>query len=85
MILQAYAVYDKAVGAYLPLFFVRTNAEAYRHFDEVCNDGRSPIAKHPEDYHLSYMFKFDDETGEVVDNQPVKAMTALECVKVVEA
>lgn len=59
------AVFDSAVQAYLRPIFVPKSAAAVRSFiDEVKREGEgNPLAAHPEDYHLSYLADFDEDTG----------------------
>lgn len=63
MINHAYTVRDKAVGAFLPIFFVRSRGEAVRSFSDAVNDPGKPFNKHAGDFDLWYLGTFDDATG----------------------
>ena len=86
MIYLACSVYDKSIQAYLPPFFCRSQGEAIRSFTDACSDAQHQFCRHPEDYVLMEMFRFDDNTGavEAPATGPTKLITAMECVKVVD-
>lgn len=63
MIYRAYAVRDKAVGAYMVPFFCRTDGEAIRSFTDAVGDKNSQFCKYPADYHMFYLGEFDDSSG----------------------
>lgn len=64
MKLYAFAIRDKKVEAFMPVFFVRARGEAVRHFMDACNDKSTPFNKHPGDYELFELAQFDDVSGE---------------------
>lgn len=82
MILLAFAVYDKKVGAYMQPMFFRSKGEACRSFLDACTVESQPFMKHPEDYGFAYLGDFDDSTGSITC--PVTGaefvMTALDAV-----
>lgn len=63
MISKVFVVYDTKAAAYLPPFQMRSTAEAVRLFGDTITQGSSPIQKHPEDYSLFEIAKFDDATA----------------------
>lgn len=83
MRVYGYSVFDTAVGAYLPLFFVRNNGEAIRSFTDAVNDPKHQFHAHATDYVLFCMCVFDDETGVVTQNEagPVRLVNALDVVQ----
>lgn len=80
MILQVYAVFDKAVGAYLPPFYTRSKGEALRSFSDACNDGKSNFTRYPNDYTLFHLGVYDDAGGNFQTFDPVRVISAVECL-----
>lgn len=80
MILQVFAVYDKAVQAYLQPFYVRSKGEAVRSFTEACNDVNKPFFKHASDYYLVHLGEFNDAAGVFTTGEPVRVISASECI-----
>lgn len=78
--LKVYAVRDKAVGAFMAPFFVRSPGEAMRSFVDAVNDKNSPFFKHPHDFELFYIAQFDPSDASLTDCQVVRLATALEVV-----
>lgn len=79
MLLQIHAVYDRATGAYMQPFFVRSRGEAIRTFMDAVKDAQSPFARHPEDFSLFVLGTWDDGTAEIKCGEPERLITALEC------
>lgn len=65
MILFVYSIYDEKVESYSQPFFAATNPAAIRMFTDLSNDGQSMISKHPQDYTLYQLGKWDDSTGQI--------------------
>lgn len=63
MKLQVFSVFDSAVQAYDRPFFARTVGEAMRSWEQVVNDGQSPMSNHPADFTLFHLGEFDQATG----------------------
>lgn len=86
MKLLAYAIRDKQVDAFLPVFFVRAKGEAMRHFIDAVADPKSRFGSHPGDYDLYQLFEFDDVSGMVVAPTGVdefqRVMTGLDAASV---
>lgn len=80
MMLSVFTVYDKAIGAYLQPFFCRARGEAVRSFSEACNNKENLFNRHGADYHLVYLGEFDDKAGLFSTSEPVRVISALECV-----
>lgn len=82
MIKGMYTVYDRKVGAHLPIFFARSDDEAVRMLKETMLQGDSPFVKWPEDYHLYRLGEFEDTTGEIItDDKPVPLQSAFEILQ----
>ena len=78
MRLHVYAVYDKAVSAFLPPFYARSRGEALRGFTAACNDTKHQFALHPDDYVLYSLGEFDDESGFHSASEPQRVVSARE-------
>lgn len=73
-----YAIFDKQLSAYLDVFQAPTDAVAVRSFaDLVRHQQQTPIAQHPEDYHLSRVATWEPSTGTVTATEPKKLVDAL--------
>lgn len=66
MILNVYSIYDSAAATYGRPFFLPSAGIAMRQFsDEVNRPAEDNIFyKHPNDFFLYFLGKFNDETGE---------------------
>lgn len=82
MKLEAYAVFDAAVGAYNRPMFFRSRAEAVRSFQDAVRDPQSSLGAHARDYSWCYVGDFDDSSGmfEPVSGPPVRVCGALDFV-----
>lgn len=63
MRLEVYSVFDEAVKAFLPPFFLRSRGEAIRSFAAAVNDPQHQFHKHTKDYVLFMCGVFDDGSG----------------------
>lgn len=63
--LYVFSVLDKAVGAFMPPFFVRAKGEAVRTFNDAVNEKSSPFYKHPLDFELYMIGHFDPDKGQI--------------------
>lgn len=79
---MVFSVYDKAVGAFLPPFFVRALGEAVRSFEQACSDSGHQFAKHASDYTMYKLGEFDDVCGIFTVGDPQRIMSALECARI---
>jgi len=80
MMLQVFTVFDKAVGAYLQPFYSRAKGEAVRSFADACNDEKSNFRKYASDYVLMFLGEFDDQSGTFACVDPVRIISAVECI-----
>lgn len=78
MKLQVYSVFDAAVKAYLPPFYVRAKGEAIRSFASAVNSSESAISKHKGDYTLFLIGEYDDSTGLLTPCNPDRVIGAIE-------
>jgi len=60
MIVQAYAVFDRAAGSFSPPCFFPANGLAIRWFTDLCN---GQLKAHYLDYQLFHIGEFDDLAG----------------------
>lgn len=70
MILQIYAVHDRAVGAYMQPFFARSEGEAFRLLRQAVNSPDTSFFQNPADYTLVHLGEFSDQTGEFASIPP---------------
>nr|QJB19060.1 MAG: nonstructural protein [Microvirus sp.] len=75
--LQVYAVFDKAVGAFAQPIFVRSRGEALRSFMQAVSADGSQMGRFAADYELHQLAEYDDQTGEF-KNIGQRVLTALE-------
>lgn len=75
MIQKVFGVRDTKAMAFLQPFFSASTGAAMRAFDDAVNeDGKSMLAKHPEDYVLYELADYDDSTGEFKNCVPIKML-----------
>lgn len=79
---KIYSVYDKAIGAYMQPFFVRSKGEAIRSFMQACSDPKMPFGTHPGDYTLYELGDYDDVSGSFACHDPIRILTALEATAI---
>ncbi|UDN67760.1 nonstructural protein [robinz microvirus RP_110] len=77
MILRVYAIRDKAVNAFLPPFFCRTDGEAARSFRDAVSDPKHMFYSHAEDYELYWLDDWDDAIGEFSGRHPERMVSGL--------
>lgn len=63
MNLECFAVWDSKAMAYLPPFFMPNAAMALRVFTDCVNDPAHQWGRHPEDYTLFFVGRFDTLLG----------------------
>lgn len=61
--LKMFAVYDSAVKAFDRPFVMRTEGEALRGWDDICNDEGNAICRHPEHFTLFELGEYDTQNG----------------------
>lgn len=83
MIMEIYAVKDRAVNAFLQPFFSPTLGSATRSLMAVVNDPNHEFAKNASDFTLYRLGAFDDTTGELLPDSSLHPVliTPLERLK----
>ena len=57
------SVFDTAVGAYMRPFFAPAPGAAIRAFEDDASNAESVVSRHPEDYALFLLGRWDDQSG----------------------
>ncbi len=70
MIYRAFVVHDTKAQAFIPPWFLTTDALAKRAFADCVNDKNHTFGAHPEDYNLFKIGTFDDQDGTVTSHAP---------------
>lgn len=70
MILQVCSIYDIKAEAFLPPFFLPKWEMAIRTFKDCVNSEEHQFGQHPEDYILTHVGTFDDETALLLNTEP---------------
>ena len=65
--MKVYSIYDRVADVYNTPFFMESDREAIRAFEDLALDGRSIVSRHPEDFVLQCVSAFDARTGRFVD------------------
>ena len=71
MIHIVFSIYDAKAQAYLPPFFMHSEAVAVRAFSDGINDKEHAFGRHPSDYTLFNIGNFDDATGKIEPATPI--------------
>lgn len=69
-----YSIYDRKAAYYLPLFQMRSHADAMRQFADIVAQSDTPIAKYPADYDLVCVGSIDLESGLINPIYPVETI-----------
>nr|QJB20805.1 MAG: nonstructural protein [Microvirus sp.] len=62
--MKLFSVFDKQVGAFMPLFPARATGEALRMITDAMNDPNSQLGRHPLDFALYECCDWDESTAE---------------------
>lgn len=68
---NVYSLYDRKAQYYLPLFTMRSDADAVRQFASIVTTSDTPISQYPADYDLVRLGSIDLETGLINPEYPV--------------
>lgn len=80
--MKIYSVYDCKAEAYMQPFFMATKGLAIRGFEQLVNDPKTTVNKHPEDFTLFEIGEFDDTSGQITGfNIHSSVIKAIELVK----
>lgn len=80
MELNAYCIVDSKGKFFNLPFFVRNVEIAKRSFSDLVRNPQTDIGRHPEDYTLFYVGKFDDSSGSLKGETPQSVCNGLEYV-----
>lgn len=82
MIYGVFAIFDSAIGAWMPPIYAKNKGDMLRQFSDAVNNRESVLFKHPGDYALYELGNWDDDKC-LFDllNQPVRLGLALEFIK----
>lgn len=67
-----FSVRDSATQVYQNIFQAPTNQSAMRSFGDLALDPDTNVYKHPEDFILYRIGTWDDDTGTVTGEEPIK-------------
>ena len=78
--MMLFSVFDKKVGAFMPMFPARAKGEAIRMVSDAAADPQGQFIKHLEDYSLFQIGEFDDRSGKFVQGNeyPLQLVELLE-------
>lgn len=74
-----FAVRDNKAGYFMSPFCAVSAGYAERAFIDACNDSRTELSKHPEDYTLYRLGHYNELTGEV-DSSVLSLINGLQAV-----
>lgn len=63
MKMKVFAIKDRALNAFMQPFFMHTEGQAIRAFQDNINDEKSAAHAHPDDYDLWVLAEFEDSDG----------------------
>lgn len=69
MILNAYTLHDTKAASYSPPFFAGAHGLATRMVMELASDMSTTVGRHPSDFTLYCVGRFDTESGQVLPAQ----------------
>lgn len=75
-----YAIYDTAAAVYLKPWNVLSDAQAMREFTDLVTNPESTINKHPEDYYLCRIGRYNDRDGKLEPEAVETLLTGLEAL-----
>ncbi len=70
MVMICCSIYDSKAEAWLSPMFFQAAGQGMRSFGDAINDPKSEFGKHPEDYSLFVIGKFDQRTGNIEPEIP---------------
>jgi len=82
MTTKIFSIYDGKAKIFQTPFFRITTGMALRDFEDLVNDPKTIVNKHPSDFVLYEIGSYDDNTGETVSKSPINLVaTASEYVQ----
>lgn len=76
MTIKVFAIHDGKMKMFQLPFFIHTVGAALRLFEDLCNDPKSTVNRHPEDFVLYEIGTYDDNTAEFISNHPLSMVAA---------
>ena len=76
MMQMIFTVLDMAAKRFTEPFFAANEEVALRSFKEAVNSEGHPFSKFPEDYALYKIGEWDNESGDIAAEEPVKLVNA---------
>lgn len=73
---SVFSIYDRAAQAYGRPFVAPHVGIAMREFEDVVNNDKSDLFRHPDDYSLFEIGIFDDSSAELEASKPKQLATA---------
>lgn len=70
MITKVFSLYDGKAKAFGPPFHMLQRGQALRALQDLVNDDRSMVSRHPQDFVLYQIGDFDDSSGEYLNKVP---------------
>ena len=67
--MNVYGIFDSCVMGYVTIFTEREDIVAERNFKIALSDEHNIMSKSPSDYRLVRLAKFDEKTGEFIENK----------------
>lgn len=71
MVKLVFAVFDKKSELHNMPFYKTTRGEALRDFQDLVQDERTVLYRHPEDFKLVELGTYEDKTGKFENKEPV--------------
>lgn len=81
MRVQLYSIFDRKARVYLAPFVSRSETDAIRQISASFRDPQmrdTPVGQHPEDFSLTRVGAFDDETGQIEALTPPHPVCSLD-------
>lgn len=72
---MVFSVRDEVAGVFGDPFVQRSHGEAMRTFMDACEDQKTLLGRHPENFKLMVIGQFDDDTGVI---EPVAVDVAMD-------
>lgn len=69
MNINVYGIFDNCVMGYITIYTEREDKVAERNFRIALTDEHNILSKSPSDYRLVRLAKFDEKTGEFIENK----------------
>jgi hypothetical protein len=74
MIKGVYSLFDKKAKIHMNIFTDVNDGTAIRQMQQACNQENSIISQYPDDYALYRVSQWDDESGELFDDNSGKKL-----------